>query len=369
MCALTAVMLGALVLSACGSGGSGSDVIRLKFASGEPESHPLVQKIRWFMDEVEKRSDGRVEWKTYYAASLLPSTEIADGVGDGRADAGLFTSPYDPTDFPLYNIGYVPLPNANAVGAARGLRELYETNDALKAEADAAGVKFLLHLGGTNPATLLTTEKLTKLDQIKGKKLRYIGGISTAIKEAGANPIAIPAEEIYESQERGLVDGIGGASIGSIPAYNFQEVAPWTLFLPVGHFSGSMGMVFNADQWNDLPKDIQDLMLEVEEDFYKELPAMTMKGEVEACDAILDSGGGVAFFPADTAEGEQWNKDVGNKMFDGWRDTAVKTGVKEADALQVEKDFKESVLRFSKEATDYTPGEVTCAEKSDEKHK
>lgn len=380
---LRRLMTGAAVLAitsltaACGASDTATDgasdgavageTIELTFASGEPETHPLVQKIKWFMDEVAERSDGKVKWKTYYAASLLPSTEIASGVGEGRADAGLFTSPYDPTNFPLYNIGYVPYPEANAIGAARGLKRLYEENDVVQAEASKVGVKMMLHLGSTNPATLLTKEPLHNLEDIKGMKLRFIGAISKAIEIAGATPIAIPAEEIYESQERGVTDGVGGASMGSIPAYKFYEVAPYIHWMPVGHFSSSMGMVFNESTWEGLPQDIQQIMTEVQDEFYEELVPMTMEEEAASCQAILDGGATVLRFPDNEAQSQAWLDDIGNQLFETWRSTAMKAGVSEQDTRSVEEDFKKYVAEESAAATEYTPGEELCIQKSAEK--
>jgi TRAP-type C4-dicarboxylate transport system substrate-binding protein len=87
----------ALALASCSAGGSataGDDgTYELVFATGEAEGSPNVTPTKRFMEEVTERTDGRVTWQTHYSGSLIPSTEIAKAVKDGRIDAGILTSP------------------------------------------------------------------------------------------------------------------------------------------------------------------------------------------------------------------------------------------------------------------------------------
>src|SRR5699024_7812213 len=145
--AASSSILLAMALAACGGASSNGSEYELTFATGEAEGSPNVAPAKTFMDEVTKRTDGRVTWKTHYAGSLLPSTGIAKGITDGRIDAGILTSPCAPAEFPLYNIGYVPYPKTNTIGAARALRKMFEAHDAMKAEADRNNAHFIMQTG------------------------------------------------------------------------------------------------------------------------------------------------------------------------------------------------------------------------------
>lgn len=364
LAALALSVVASMGLAACGSSGSDSDSIELVFATGEAETSPNAVSAKWFMDEVTERTDGKVTWKSHYAGSLLPSTEIAAGVKDGRIDAGILTSPYDPANFPLYNVGYVPFSESNTVGAARALRRMYEENDAIRAEAERNNAHFLIHVGSTNASTVATKTPITTLDDFDGLKVRVIGSLAKGLAIGGANPIAIPVEETFEALERGVIDGIAGSNIASLVTYSLPQTAPQTYFLPTGHYSGSIGMMLSKQQWDSLPDDVRTVMEEVQDEHYETMPEVSMKREAESCDAVIKMGGDVDWFPAEQAERDAWVKDIGNAMFDDWHQGAVKAGASEADVTSVEEDFKRLAAEEAAAASDYTPGEELCIAKS-----
>lgn len=359
----------ALALAGCsaGSSASGEDgTYEFVFATGEAEGSPNVTPTKRFMEEVTERTDGRVTWKTHYSGSLIPSTEIAKAVKDGRIDAGILTSPYDPAGFPLYNVGYVPFPETNTIGATRALRRMYEENDAMKAEADRNGVHFVLHTGSTNASSLVSPEPIETMDDLDGMKVRVIGGLATGLSIGGANAMAIPVEETFEALERGVIDGLAGSSIASMVTYHTPDLAPETNFLPTGHYSSSIGMLLNKEIWDSLPDDIRDVMNDVVDEHYDTLVDQITGLEAESCDALIESGAKFNWFPRAESEREAWVDKIGNAMFDEWRAGAVKAGVSEEDAQSVEDDFKRLAVEEAEAATDYTAGEEACIAKSNE---
>ncbi len=362
--ALTASLAVAMGLAACGSPASESDSIELVFATGESETSPNVAPVQWFMEEVTKRTDGKVTWKTHYAGSLLPSTEIGAGVKDGRIDAGLLTAPYDLANYPLYNVGYVPFPETNTVGAARALHRMYEENDAIKAEAERNNAEFMIHIGSANASTVVAKKPIETLDDLKGFKVRVIGSLAPALAIGGANPMAIPVEEAFESIERGVIDGIAGAAIAGLVAYSVPQIAPETYVLPTGYYGGALGMILSKKVWDSLPDDVREVMKNVQADHYETMPEVSMEREAEACDALIEMGGTVDWFPADPSERAAWVKDIANAPFEDWHKSAVRAGASAADASSVEADFKKFAAEEAAAATDFVPGEEACIAES-----
>lgn len=357
--------------AAAGSGGAaggcgGGEDLEFTFATGEAETSPNVTPVKRFMEEVTERTDGRVTWETHYSGSLIPSTEITSAVDDGRIDAGILTSPYDADGFPLYNVGYVPFPDTNTVGATNALRRLYEENEAIQAEADRNNVHFILHTGSTNASSIVSPEPIETMDDLDGFQVRVIGGLATGLAIGGANPVAIPVEETFEALERGVVDGIGGSSIASMVTYSIPDIAPEVSFLPTGHYSSSIGLIINKQIWDCLPDDIRGVMDDVVDQHYENLAANITELEAESCDTLIEAGARFNWFPRDEAEREAWVDDIGNAMFDEWRQTAVVAGVSEEDAQSVEDDFKQFATEEAEAATDYTAGEEACIAKSNE---
>lgn len=72
---------------------------------------------------------------------------------------------------------------------------------------------------------ITATKPITKLEDLKGAKVRAIGKVSADVLSAlGASPIALPFGEVYQSLSRGVIVG-GVVSNMSIMAFKSSEVA------------------------------------------------------------------------------------------------------------------------------------------------
>ncbi len=86
-------------VAACSSGGSG-DKVTVQYAShiGDSAIHSL--QAEWMMDRVVELTDGQVEFKTHYSASLLGGEEVMPGMQDGRVDMAYWAPAYNPARCP-----------------------------------------------------------------------------------------------------------------------------------------------------------------------------------------------------------------------------------------------------------------------------
>lgn len=118
---------------------------------------------------------------------------------------------------------------------------------------------------GTKPLALWVSEPniiITKGREIrtpadiKGLKIRVSGAIAGAVVEAlGATPVQMPAGEIYNSLQTGLIDGlITGAS--AVADFKLDEVADsYTIGPPLGHIS--FYLVMNQARYDALPEEFR----------------------------------------------------------------------------------------------------------------
>jgi TRAP-type C4-dicarboxylate transport system substrate-binding protein len=84
------------------------------------------------------------------------------------------------------------------------------------------------------------------------------------IKALGASPITIQPSEIYTSMERGVVEGFMWPRVG-MASWGLQEVTKF--MIEPGVFQMEPATMINLDRWKKIPKDLQDLLLEVIQEY------------------------------------------------------------------------------------------------------
>src|SRR5699024_4117964 len=125
--------------AACGQGGgagagTSDDPISLRISSPIPENSNVGASVEWWKDEVEQRTDGRIEVEAFHGGSMLSGSDTLAGVGDGRVEAGLTYNVYEPANLPLTNVIDTLFVTDDVVAAARSLADLYDSNSALQSE-------------------------------------------------------------------------------------------------------------------------------------------------------------------------------------------------------------------------------------------
>jgi TRAP-type transport system periplasmic protein len=110
------------------------------------------------------------------------------------------------------------------------------------------------------PFYVMTNKPVSKLDDVKGLKLRGIGGIADVLLgELGASVVKIASAETYEGLQRGIVDGALRNTI-SLVEFKEYEVMKYIISPPV---ASPFGAVFIGDgKWNSIPKNLQAVIRE-----------------------------------------------------------------------------------------------------------
>ena len=161
--ALSLVFVVTLAVVPCGF----TQTVTLKYTNFFPAPHKHSLLAEQWGVEVEKRTNGRVKVIYYPAATLTPATQTYDSVVKGIADVGMSCQAYTRGKFPLSEVIDLPLSYRSGLVATR------MTNEFLKKfqpkEYDETQVMFL-HAHG--PGLLHTKKPVTKLEEMKGLKVR-----------------------------------------------------------------------------------------------------------------------------------------------------------------------------------------------------
>ncbi len=248
-------LLGVLVLVAVGCGRRGRDqgeVIVLSYANFPPNStFPCVQMERW-KTEVEKRTGGRVQIKTYPGGTLLGAKDIFDGVVAGAADIGNFAMSYQPGRFPVSEALDLPHFFPDAQTAGKILSDLVSSTS----PAEFAEVK-VLSLFTCPPGVVMSSQPLSGLESLKGMALRSSGTVLEAMRLLGAAPVAMPQSDVPDALQKGVVKGlVSSAEVLKDMNYAAYCGHVMAMRLPVTSFA----VVMNKARYDALPEDIQAVL-------------------------------------------------------------------------------------------------------------
>lgn len=353
-------------VAACGASGStdpggaeagGVEELSLQMASFLSPTTAQGQTITWWVEELEKRTDGKVTVETFWDASLLGAEEIRDGVRDGRVELGNVSYAYTPSDFPLSSIVEVPFLGDNMGAQTSALNELYETDEAFRAEwEDKQGIKVMSFVG-VPPALTGTKEPVTTVDWYTGKTVRASGFFVKALEAVGGNPAAIAVPETYEAMRTGTVEAYGGLILDVITPLSLHEVGGHIHDPGLGHYASST-WTMSLDTWNSLSPQVQGIIEELNAEFPNQLLKNAERTEDEACTQILDSGGSASKF--DEAEIQKWKAAIGDAPMADWVAKASAAGVADP-AVMYERFSGLYTSAQSAEYADYVPGIERCA--------
>jgi TRAP-type C4-dicarboxylate transport system substrate-binding protein len=328
-----------------------------QYASYLPPQSGLMIAIENYFDDLESGADVQIE--TFYQESLLAATDILGGVRDQRAQLGFTIALYHPGELPLSQIVGVPFVTEDAEAQVRTFNEMYETHEPFRSEWEDRGVHVLTFTPLSN-SIVATTEEVTGLDDLSGRSIRSVGFLAGAMDAVGVNPVAMPAPEIFESLERGVIDGFSSYPFDVAVANNLHEAAPF--FIEPGTGLYNLGaLIISSQVWDDLPEDMQAMMTDLVDDYLEGALDILSQEDSDRCDQLLEEGGtAVELSDADV---QSWQQEVGDSVADRWREDAVSAGVSEEDVDGFNETYRSTLADFEAQSS-YTPGLRECAQRA-----
>ena len=223
---------------------------------------------KMFADEVNRRAAGRLRIDLFPSGQLFGVREIMGAVSAGSVQMGGI-------------LGVVSLPaidkNYN-VAVFPGMFDSYQQKRDYFANAESGQQVWNNILAKTKTTVLMynpvgpvmtfsSERKLDSVAAMKGLKARALfKSERPRWKALGAKAISLPTREVYTSLQTGMIDTINSPPIG-VKAYSWWEFVKYAQ-LPYQSFADAYIMV-NNDWYNQLPKDLQQLLLEVGRDVGK----------------------------------------------------------------------------------------------------
>lgn len=353
-----------LLLTSCGgdggdgAGGAGEETLSFRYASPATSTSSLGEGAEWWAERLNEQSEGRIDVELFQDSSLIAATDTLAGVQEGRAEIGYLASLFYPEQLPLTNVAGLPFVSDDAEAVQRALYELYQSNEAFRAEYEDLGLRvlFFLPVGATVAGF---EEPIDSLEDFDGLTVRAAGLAANAFAEVGANPVFLQTAEIFEGLQRGVVDGFGGLAFDLAISLGLHEAAPAFVHPGLGSYASAV-VVMRLEDWNELPDDLQAVIDDVSQEYMSQSVEMVMEFDDRLCDRLISEGGSVTILPE--SETEAWSE-LGD--WDSlWVQAAVDAGVPEETAASFLEEYRSIVQELEGQGA-YEDGAVRCAERSE----
>ena len=242
-----ACLLGAGALA---SGAASAQGTELKFAVFPPPEGTLVKSVigPW-VNEVNAALEGTNVKVRLFAGGTLgrdPAQQFKL-VRDKVADIGYVVMGYTPGDFPGATVFELPFLFENSLEGSLTHWRLHERG--VMRGYDRAR---LIGAFTIPPQSLHSKQKLARMEDLKGQRIRTAGPYQSAAVEmlGGTAVTGIPVPSAAEAISRGVVDGTLSDWNG-IVAFRIGDAAKNHLEIPLG--SPAAGVFMNLDVYNALP--------------------------------------------------------------------------------------------------------------------
>lgn len=258
---LLPAVLAAAGLALMGSGAGAQEKIKIVLGNAASPPHPFYKAGLMWKEEVERLTDGRVEVDYLHSRQLGEDRQLIEGVMSGTIDITVCSTisltvlakkaSFEALQLPFLISSYDNLAEVLSSDAAQGL---------LDDLADVNLVGVSLFEGGLRH--FLTRDKPVRtIADLQGVKTRVIGvplHLETW-EAAGTAPVGMNYGEIYTSLETGVIDGVE-INVSSVISEKLWE--PAKNFTFTGHYFWTGALIYNKDNFEGLPEDVQQAILQ-----------------------------------------------------------------------------------------------------------
>ncbi len=256
--AVTAATTAAPTTSSASQPAAGKIVLTM--AGTVPEADIKTRAVRGFIDEVQQKSNGRVQINFFPGGQLIADKDMVTSVPSGMADLaqcqmGGFSGIVSETQ--LFDLRFVYANEDHWFAVAEG-----KIGDIMAQKLQAkANIKFLSFLAMGSADCWSSTNKVMRTpEDFKGVKFRVPPSalLVKSMSALGGNVVVISEGELYTALQSGVVS----ATLSMVGVYNdnkWYEVAPYVAQMTISP-NASHSIVANLNSWNKLPPDIQQII-------------------------------------------------------------------------------------------------------------
>lgn len=275
--------------------------VLLRLVIPSPAGDELTVNAEQIGEKLYERTNGQYQIKVYPGEALAKIPEYLDAVRTGAVEMcsvglGIFAG-LDP------GLAEIPMLYDNVRANAAAVRpslELY--NQILMGKLNQMAVAGYT----TGAQELISTKPVKTLEEWDGLLVGATNPESAALTTSlGGSPVVIPWTECYSALEKGVVDAVLTSMRWTIVSGLSDVSSHVTLFYSTPTFNT---YTINLDTWNEMPKDVQDILLEEAWKFSDEMSAYQIEMAIKDKDTLASLG--MTIYELPKAERDRWKEAV-----------------------------------------------------------
>lgn len=223
------------------------------------ENVPTGKGGNRMIEEIEKRSKGRIKVDAFYKGQLGGELDMLGQVRMGMLDLGIISPALVASVEPTFSILDLPFIWKSDVAVRKVLDG--PIGHKMLNLLEVKGIKGFAW-GELGFRVIMTTKKpILSPEDLKGLKIRVVENplyIQT-LRAYGANAVPMAWPEVYTALDQGTIDGVDTNLMGLMQA-NMYDVAK--CLAVTNHIYTGMVILMNLKTYQKLPKELQQVMLE-----------------------------------------------------------------------------------------------------------
>ncbi|WP_294484051.1 TRAP transporter substrate-binding protein DctP [uncultured Mailhella sp.] len=214
--------------------------------------------LKPWVEELEKRSGGRIHIEPYFAGALSPMSECFNTVKEGLADFTETVLGNSHGQFPYHERTWEVADPALALTQGTSIMRTIQ-KEFPQVMDEFSGAKLLFTYDMNSEHVIGTKKPVTRLSDFKGLKIATWGGPITSerIKALDAVPVPMAPPDIYMALQSGIVDGV---------LTNSSMLISWRYADMIKHLTcinmlgASVFGAMSQDTYDNLPDDLKKVI-------------------------------------------------------------------------------------------------------------
>ena len=332
-----------------------SKPIKLVYSTLLNEGHPMAIANRWFMEQIEKETGGKVKFDKFYSSSLTPGMQALFALRDASIDMTDLCAPYWPNQVPISDLFGVPFITNNGWARAKAANDIILNNPDVRNEYEKNGAHFVA-VNASEAVVFSSAKPISTMEDLKGLKARSYGQYAKLLKKLGVFPVSLTWGDIYTSAERGLINACCPTPFIQHGTSSNYEVLPYHYDIGWGTFT-IKALAFSTHCWNKkLPQDVKDIITRLGKK-WTDVTAKTTNDQIVVTTKRIVKEKPIAEFHVLTPkQREEWVKPIQfDAYMEDWLNKLTEKGI---SARPIWNEYLKKIAEYEKKADFETTWEI-----------